>query len=186
MQPAPAAPAGLAATPSSTSALVDIKWNGSPGATIYPIERRTGNSGSFAVIDSTAATSYRDTKGLALGTDYFYQVRACNSHGCSAYSNPAMTTTLPPVPASFDARIRPLGAAADLTWVPSPGATTYQLDYRTNPGMFSQLTTLNTGSASSYVHFASVSTGPVTTRWDYRIRACNGAGCSNNAQVAAH
>ena len=89
------APTTLAATTPTTNQ-ISLTWNdNSTGETGYYIERKIGVGGTFAVVATTGAnvTSYQD-KGLVDGTNYYYQVRAFNSFGNSAYSNQSNTTTL--------------------------------------------------------------------------------------------
>src|SRR5262249_41108337 len=90
------APAGLTATATSGTQ-VSLSWAGSAGATSYLIERKTGATGVYAPVGSTAAgvTTYADS-GLSPGTEYVYRVRAANGPLVSDYSNEASVT--PPVP----------------------------------------------------------------------------------------
>jgi titin len=117
---APGAPPSLGATAVSASQ-ISLSWGASSGiVTSYRIERKTGAAGTYAVIDSTAGTSYQNG-GLAAGTEYFYRVQACNAGGCSPYSPEANATTFqvpPGAPPSLSA-----GSPADainLSWVLRP------------------------------------------------------------------
>jgi hypothetical protein len=93
----PAAPTGLTATPYSSS-IVQLAWtNASAYAENVEIWRKTGPGGAYQQIATLAgaAASYNDT-GRTPGTQYFYQVRATDLAGASAYSNEANVT--PPRP----------------------------------------------------------------------------------------
>ena len=91
----PAAPSGLTATAASTTQ-INLTWtDNSSNETGFKIERKTGAGGTYAQIATVGAsvTTYSNT-GLAIGTNYFYRVRATNAAGDSAYSNEASATTL--------------------------------------------------------------------------------------------
>jgi hypothetical protein len=90
----PAAPATLAAVPSSDRRIT-LTWafDDDDDVTAVRIERAQG-SGGFAETTTLggAATSHIDT-GLAPGTTYRYRVRACNDTGCSEFGPEASATT---------------------------------------------------------------------------------------------
>jgi titin len=96
--PAPAPPTNLTATAGrkGNSAWVDLSWtDNSDNETNFDIERCTGATcTNFAALTSvgTNVTTYRDNS-VARRTTYRYQVKARNSGGSSAYSNPASATT---------------------------------------------------------------------------------------------
>ena len=89
--PAPAAPAGLTATPGSAQAA--LSWTASNGATSYNVYRGTysGGESSTAIATGITGTSYTNT-GLTNGTTYYYTVAAVNAGGASGYSNEANAT----------------------------------------------------------------------------------------------
>lgn len=92
---APAAPSGLTATASGSTA-INIAWtDNSTDETGFKVERKTGSTGTWGEIASAVAantTSYSST-GLSAGTTYYYRVRAYNAAGTSSYSNEASATT---------------------------------------------------------------------------------------------
>jgi TatA/E family protein of Tat protein translocase len=76
------APSGVTAKPGHGQ--VGLSWNASSGASNYNVKRSGSSGGPYAMIASTAATSYSD-EGLAGGT-YFYVVTSVGSYGESAHS----------------------------------------------------------------------------------------------------
>ena len=183
----PSAPSGLTATTAS-STQINIAWTASATGPVtrYYVERSTGG-GAFAVIDSLTSnnTSYQNS-GLSPGTQYTYQVRACNAAGCSGYSNTASATTTPVIPGV------PTGLAAstvsdtqiNLTWNAATGfVESYLLERRTSAPNSSQIIATLPANTLSYSNTGLTS----ATQYFYRVRACNtGAGCSNpSTEVSA-
>lgn len=84
--PAPAtpiaAPTGVTAKPGRGQ--VAISWSPSTGASNYNVKRSGTSGGPYALIASTAATSYCD-EGLAGGT-YYYVLTSVGSYGESLNS----------------------------------------------------------------------------------------------------
>jgi TatA/E family protein of Tat protein translocase len=85
----PAAPGTQVLAPSGTAAKagqgqVALSWNPSAGASSYNVKRSGTSGGPYALIASTAATSYSD-EGLASGT-FYYVVSSTSSSGESANS----------------------------------------------------------------------------------------------------
>ncbi|HKP85896.1 MAG TPA: putative Ig domain-containing protein [Blastocatellia bacterium] len=98
----PAAPGALAASAASTSS-INLSWaDNSNNENGFRLERKTGASGTYALIATIPANQigYADG-GLAAATTYFYRIKAYNGAGESAYSNEAFATTsnsAPPPP----------------------------------------------------------------------------------------
>ena len=76
------APSDLSAKPGHNQ--VTLNWNGSAGASGYNVKRSSTSGGPYALIASTAATSYSD-EGLASAT-YYYVVASVGSSGESVNS----------------------------------------------------------------------------------------------------
>lgn len=112
-----AAPSGLSATVVSASR-IDLSWIDNSTTEIgFPIERKTGASGSWVAIGVVAAniTVYSDTDtSLAPGTTYYYRVRAANNSGNSSYSNESAATI----------QTSGGGGASGTIKLPKPGQTT--------------------------------------------------------------
>jgi hypothetical protein len=93
--PPPAAPAGLTATPASTSQ-INLSWTASATSGAGYLVFRSTTSGftpaSTNQIASTNGTNYADT-GLTAATTYYYVVEASSSAGASTPSAQASATT---------------------------------------------------------------------------------------------
>jgi hypothetical protein len=90
----PIAPSGLTAVGASTTR-IDLSWTDrSPNETRFEIDRaQSGRPFKHVATAPENAVFFTDTR-LKANTTYTYQVRACNSLGCSVASNPATATTL--------------------------------------------------------------------------------------------
>jgi TatA/E family protein of Tat protein translocase len=84
-----AAPVGITASPSHGR--VALGWNASPSASSYNVKRSGTSGGPYALIASTATTSYAD-EGLASGT-FYYVVSSVGSSGESMNSVEVTATT---------------------------------------------------------------------------------------------
>ena len=152
----PAAPTSFSAAVSNTK--INLSWSSSSGATTYDIQRNNN------ALTTDSGTPYSDTSATP-GVAYTYRIRACkNSATCSAWvsSNSVTIPTIPAPPASINAI--PSGQSVSLNWPSSSGATSYELQ-RNN----ATIKTLNT---TSYTDPSGLGT------FTYRVRACNGTGCS--------
>ncbi len=76
------APSGV--TAKSGSGQVTINWNASAGTSSYNVKRSGTSGGPYALIASTATTSYSD-EGLASGS-YFYVITSVGPTGESVNS----------------------------------------------------------------------------------------------------
>lgn len=174
----PAAPTSLSAVAATAPASVALSWkDASTNESAFEVRRRTGSAAWQVVATVKAdAQSWTDT-GVTGGTTYDYQVRACNTAGCSAWT-PTATVT---VPAPVVVPSPPTGLSASAT------ATTVGLrwtDASTNEARFDvrrrvqgsgwQIITTTPADTTSYLD-TTVAAG---TTYDYRVRACNAAGCS--------
>jgi len=166
--PPPNMPTTLSVTPGNNA--LTISWPAVSGATYYSLQRSPTGSG-FPVA-SIASTSYVDS-GLPPSTTYSYNLRACNSAGCSAWSSPVSGTTKalspPQAPASLAAAQS--GATVVLSWPAPANATLYKLR-RTNGSVVATWPDIATTTATD----GSVA---VDTDYVYQVQACNSSGCSS-------
>jgi hypothetical protein len=123
---APAAPTNLMATGISDTQ-VRLTWtNPTPNtATGIKIERSTDgtNFTQIAIVGRTE-TSFTDT-GRTAGTRYYYQIRATNQAGDSAYTPVVFADTLIPTPVLTATNV--CSCEVDLSWTPS-GNSHYKLE----------------------------------------------------------
>ncbi|MBN1676546.1 MAG: fibronectin type III domain-containing protein, partial [Kiritimatiellae bacterium] len=93
--PPPAAPSGCAATAQSSTA-IRVTWaDNSANEDGFKLDRRLSGTTTWERVAAPGAnaTSYTDS-GLAAGAKYYYQVKASNAAGDSAYSAIAYAVTL--------------------------------------------------------------------------------------------
>ena len=101
-------------------------------------------------------------------------MRACNSSGCGSYSAIAsVVVNVAQPPASAPSLSGPglifEGQPYDMSWSEVIGATTYRLEERFNSGSWLEVHN-GTARIKSFP-------GRGQGNYDYRVRACNGAGC---------
>jgi hypothetical protein len=79
---------GSTSSPGSTtsSSTVTLSWSASSGATYYDLGVRDMITNQLVVDTTTTGTSY--TVSLSAGRQYRWNVAACNSAGCSAFTTP--------------------------------------------------------------------------------------------------
>ena len=115
----PSAPTILIATAINANR-IDISWkDNSTDEDGFRIERKKGIAGTYTEITTVGinATTYQDNT-VSANTQYYYQVRAYNSAGLSAYSNEAYATTMSggttPTITSFNPTNGPVGTAVTI------------------------------------------------------------------------
>ncbi|AWV08083.1 wall associated protein [Lysobacter maris] len=165
----PAAAPALTAPASSTTGTYGLSWTSVGEATRYPLEMRVG-AGSWSTVQDSSATTW-SASGQGSGS-YAYRVRACNEAGCSAYSATKTTqVTLPPAsPPVVTAPASDNNGAYTVSWTSVAETTEYRLDQRKDGGSWSQV---HLGPATS-----KAVSGLGDGTYDYRVRACNTAGCT--------
>ncbi len=196
---APSAPAGLVASPLSSSQ-ISLAWNtpssnGGSAITGYKIERSANSGTTWSVIVSntgTTSTTYIDS-GLSGATTYSYRVSAVNGFGASPQSNIASATTpssTPGVPsAPLDLLANPISySQINLSWtVPSSNGGSaiegYEIERSSNDGATWAVIVPDSGSASTEYSDAGLAAGKT---YAYKVSATNavGTGPSSNATTA--
>lgn len=176
-------PSGAPATPTNLQATyedgaIQLQWTDVAGETGYRVERRQGE-GSFALLATTGsdAASYRDGK-IDDDAEYTYRVRACNDSECSDPSGQASSLTPPAAPSNLrspnvkDDRVK-------LLWDDnSSSEERFRIERARGDGDFAFLA--NVGPNVTSYDDEQVEE---ETRYRYRVRACNAAGCSSTSDV---
>jgi C1A family cysteine protease len=182
---APAAPSNLSATAVSSSQ-INLSWiDNANNETGYKIERSLDGA-TWAQIATAAAnaTSYSDT-GMAASTTFFYQVRATNSVGDSAYSNVASAQTqAPPTPPAIPTNLVASTVSSNqinLTWTDSDTETSYSIERCTGVDCtgFVQIATVG-ANVTSYSNTGLTA----STSYNYRLQATNDGGNSGYSNTA--
>ena len=91
--PIPAPPSPLVRQSEGCHGLYDMSWASSTGATQYKLYRSL-SSGFGSPLQVYSGADTNTTANVSSGTWYF-RARACNSHGCSGWSNQVSATRLP-------------------------------------------------------------------------------------------
>ncbi len=172
---APTAPSNL--NTSATNTQVSLNWNVSTdnvGVSQYLIERSVSASSGFVQIATANTNSYINT-GLAVGTTYYYRVRAKDANNnMSSYSNtsavtiptPIVDTTAPTTPTNLLASVA--GNQVSLSWSSSTdnvGVSQYLIERSLSASAaFTQIATVST---NSYIDNALAN----STTYYYRVRA---------------
>lgn len=171
----PASAPSLTAPATSSTGNYTLTWTSIATTNAYELRERLG-SGAWNTIHNAGSTM-ATVNGNASGS-WDYQVRACNVAGCSAWSaTNTIVVTLPP------AQVPTLTAPASNTtgsytvsWSAIEAATRYELEQRKDDGAWSK------------IHDASITSnaliGQTVGSYNYRVRACNAAGCSAYSAVA--
>ena len=176
----PAAPSALTATPASGTQ-INLAWtDNATNEAGFKIERKAGVAGTYAQIGVTGANiAVFNDSALTGGIDYYYQVRATNAAGDSAYAPEAHALT--PVPP-----LTPTGASTTL--VTSTQINLAWTDNATNETGYKVLR--KTGLAGTFFEIASLPANSTSynntglspgVSYDYHIQAYNLAGYSDFA-----
>jgi YD repeat-containing protein len=164
---APPPPASVTASAAADLSSIAVAWSATSHATSYSVEQ-SFNSGAWTALYGGAATSNTVT-GPADGT-YQFRAAACNANGCGTPTASSVVNIahIPPAPANISAPGSSTGAVP-LSWPAVPYATSYQVEH-SQDGNWVQV---YAGGATS-----TTINEPATGNWYYRVRACNGNGCS--------
>ncbi len=174
---APSAPTGVLATDGSYPTMVRVTWTNSSGATDYEVWRHTSNnSNSSSRIAQGIGGSPYDDATVAIGTSYYYWVKAANAGGTSIFSNVDSgyaSNAIPFAPTGVSAsdiysdRIR-------ITWTNSSGATGYEVWRNTNNALGSA-TKIGQNIVGSPFDDLTVAQGITNYYW---LKATNSSGTS--------
>jgi hypothetical protein len=171
----------------STSPGVVLEWELVPTATSYTIQRSTVSGGPYSAIETTANTSFVDSK-VTNAMMYYYVVTAQNSVGSSALSPQVqiipVAGAIPPAPSvtvtsGMQNGGSPVGSLgqAYLTWAPLPTAQSYTIVRISG----TTKTTLSQNQLAPLIFDAGLTPGSTYT---YTVTATNGMGTGPAAQVS--
>ena len=179
---APAIPAAPRVTigTSSASGKPQLTWAAVDGAAKYEIYRSTQQSTGYSLLGTTTSTSYVNT-GAAVGTTYYYKVRALNVDGAAgAYSSTvsgaakAVAPAAPTVTMTYSDSGKP-----KLTWSAVSGAASYRVYRSESRGTGYSL--LGTTTSTGYVNTGAA----VGKTYYYRVKAVNSAGTSAYSNIVS-
>ncbi|MDE0068239.1 MAG: fibronectin type III domain-containing protein [Caldilineaceae bacterium] len=174
---APGMPLNLVAT--AGNAEVMLEWNepvsdGGSAITAYEYRYQMAGGSWSNWTDTIPALSRTVTIGsLTNDSAHNFEVRAENAIGAGAIATASATpmSTVPGIPAGLG--VTSTGPTEiTLSWTAVDGATSYQLQRRTNGGTFGS--PMDAGSGITYT---DMDLAPSTT-YDYEVRAVNAAGSS--------
>ncbi len=120
----------------------------------------------YTVIPGAISSSY--TTSPVYTTRYMVSV----TNACGRVDSTWATVTVPPPTAPSNLVASASGSTATLSWSASTGATSYQIERRSNGGAFAPINTNVTGT------FYTDSGLVPNTTYVYRVQAANGAGAS--------
>lgn len=148
-----------------TSPRFEVRYGASPGGPMQTVE--------LPMTDATQSTVTTVLNGLTAGTLYDVSARACDAHGCSAFSSSLMVPTLQPAPQNLRAStLLPTSGVFEWDAQTNPNGVTHSFQVYLQQGAGApQL--VNTTASTTTSHTLSPNTGYVV-----EVRACNVSGCS--------
>lgn len=176
--PVPSIPTGVVASDGTYSNKIVITWGLVSGSTVYQIFRSESELGNKVQIGSPITNNYTDLNVIS-GITYWYWVKACNSSGCSDFSNGDsgyVFVQVPDIPSGVQASDGFFDDRIQITWQTSQSASSYNI-YRA----LSQTGTRALVGTSTNLTFDDLNISIGTTYW-YWIKACNGQNCSDFSQ----
>lgn len=174
-----AAPSGLVATTTGTSA--SITWaDNANNETAYVLQRSTDAAfaGATSFNLGANAVGYSDS-GLAIDTTYYYRVYAQNATETSPFSNTASAPTVPAQVASVTATALS-SSQISLSWSNVGTETGFRIERSGDGQNFTTLTTLGANATSLTDGLLAAN-----FRYYYRVTALNSAGEAPVSPVAS-
>lgn len=176
--PIPSVPTNVSASDGLFSDYVKIDWSIVTTSSNYQIFRSDSISGTKTQLANITTNNYNDSN-VVQGINYYYWIKACNSSGCSDYSQSDIGYALLPIPSAPTNVSASDGLFTDriqITWQSTSGATNYQL-YRSDTA--NGIKTQIANQASTIYNDLNVIQG--NSYW-YWVKACNQSGCSDFSQ----
>ena len=147
---------------------IRVTWNLISNASHYEIQYATNSAFTNDVRTVESTTVLRDITGLNANTTYHVRVRAQGTAGESDYSTVRSATTLRLKLRTPTILTPPKWGRStiDLRWTPIPNATSYTVEYSTNPSFNSGVRSVTSRTASREI------TGLLAnTRYHVRVKA---------------
>lgn len=163
----PSVPGTITAPGNNTTGVITVNWSAASGqVTDYRLEEQ--NNGTWTQVATTNAATTSISLSNRADSTYYYQVRACNGSGCSAFRTTTQVTTVRRLAGTPSAPSLPAHSNGSLTlsWGATSHATYYNVQKRLNGGSWSS-------QASNLTTTSLIITGLSDGTWDYRIQACN-------------
>ena len=175
-----------------TEGWVDIRWNNPNNSTItgweYQFKSKPAGASDYggygnwtAMAGSGASTAFHTVKGLTLGTEYVFKVRAVNAAGDGVASDESSaakpTLPKPAAPTGFSATAKV--ASADLAWTDPGNSSITGWEYRRKPKSntesgYTDWTEITSSTASTTSYTVENLTN--NTLYTFKLRAVNAAG----------
>jgi fibronectin type 3 domain-containing protein len=165
----------ITATDGALSDRVRVSWPAVAGATSYKVARSAAAAGPFALILTTAETSFDHTTSLT--SPFFYKVAATKAIGDSVFSLVESGSAGLASPTNVSASDGTLNGRIRITWTAAPGAAGYEIFRATTAG--GQFTPVGT-AAGAATQFDNLSVPTGTFFYKVRTTAASGnSGFSN-------
>ena len=160
---------------------ITVSWNRIENIAQYEIYTSDSLEGEYVAIAQTRYLTYT-INSLKPGTKLYFKLKACTSFACSDFSAPLLTSTSTAISAPPQATepVLELNSNNDIKIIISevPGASYYKINrYR------SLLSAHESQRTSEDLEYIDIYTN-TSTRYFFRISACNAFGCSSFGQYA--
>lgn len=174
----PAASAPLTVPSTSSTGDASLSWGAADLATRYVVQQSSDGGTTWSDIYNSGGTSTA-VSGLANG-NYIFQVEACNTYGCSAWTAGSATlivTHPPTVAPTVSVPTNSVNGSYTVSWTAVSTATSYTLQERINGGSWA---TIQTGSATN-----KAISGKSNGAYGYQAQACNAGGCTTWSTISS-
>jgi fibronectin type 3 domain-containing protein len=172
-------PTSVAASDGTYADKVIVSWDASANVTYYQVFRNTSDTttGATTLTNNHTVSLYNDTTAVA-GTLYYYWVKACNTTGCSEFSQSdsgyrAAAVLTPPT--GVDASDGTYNDKVRISWNASAGANHYEVFRNTINSTAGAVQLFDNQLESPF----DDSTAIVDTEYYYWVKACDDLSCSD-------
>lgn len=197
---APTAPGSISVPATSSTGGVFVSWSGAAGAvTRYELQEATDSAFTNPTLAYSGLNLSASFGNKSNGT-YYYRVRACSGSACSNYQTATngivvnVAAVAPGVPSSISVPTSSTTGTYAVSWGAATGTVTnYELQEGTEPSFTCYMPpcppgrfciqmcrtppTIYSGSGLSFT--VGGSKPKLNKTYYYRVRACNGASCSD-------